>query len=65
MFNLNSIVMARPIAPTPTLNAEEAERLYELMEDVKPISQDERERMKRNYEFIRSIATFDLPECKW
>ena len=57
--------MARPIEPTPTLNAEEAERLYELMDKAKPISQVERERMKRNYEFIRSIATFDLPECKW
>ena len=53
--------MARPIEPTPTLNAEEAEGLYELMGRAKPISQVERERMKRNYEFIRSIATFDLP----
>jgi hypothetical protein len=58
-------VMATPIAPTPALNAEEAERLYEMMENVKPISREERERMKRNYEFIRSIATFELPECKW
>ena len=58
-------VMATPIAPTPALNPEEAERLYEMMENVKPISREERERMKRNYEFIRSIATFELPECKW
>lgn len=58
-------VMATPIAPTPTLTAEEAERLYEMMENVKPISKEERERMKRNYEFMRSIATFDLPECNW
>ena len=57
--------MAKPIAPTPSLNAEEAERLYEMMENVKPISKEERERMKRNYEFMRSIATFDLPECNW
>ena len=57
--------MAKPIAPTPTLTAEEAERLYEMMENVKPISKEERERMKRNYEFMRSIATFDLPECNW
>lgn len=47
------------------LNAEEAERLYEFMDNVKPISDEERERMKRNYEYIRSIAVFDLPECKW
>ena len=65
MFNLNLIIMARPIEPTRMLNAEEAERLYELMDNVKPISIEERERMKRNYEFIRSIAAFDLPECKW
>lgn len=57
--------MARPIEPTRMLNAEEAERLYELMDNVKPISDEERERMKRNYEYIRSIAAFDLPECKW
>ena len=57
--------MATPIAPTPVLNAEESERLFEMMDNVRPISKEERERMKRNYEFIRSIATFDLPECKW
>ena len=57
--------MAKPIPPTPVLNAEETERLYEMMENVRPISKEERERMKRNYEFIRSIATFELPECKW
>lgn len=57
--------MATPIASTPVLNAEETERLYEMMENVRPISKEERERMKRNYEFIRSIATFELPECKW
>lgn len=57
--------MAKPIAPTPVLNAEETVRLYEMMENVRPISKEERERMKRNYEFIRSIATFELPECKW
>ena len=57
--------MATPIAPTPALNAEEAERLYEMMENVKPISREERERMKRNYEYICSLATFELPECTW
>lgn len=57
--------MATPIASTPVLNAEETERLYEMMENVRPISKEERERMKRNYEFIRRIATFELPECKW
>ena len=58
-------IMATPIAPTPILNAEESERLYEMIDNVKPVSPEERERMKRNYEYIRSIATFELPECNW
>ena len=57
--------MATPIAPTPILNAEESERLYKMIDNVKPVSPEERERMKRNYEYIRSIATFELPECNW
>ncbi len=57
--------MATPIAPTPILNAEESEKLYEMIDNVKPVSLEERERMKRNYEYIRSIATFELPECNW
>ena len=58
-------IMATPIAPTPILNAEESERLYEMIANVIPVSPEERERMKRNYEYIRSIATFELPECNW
>ena len=58
-------VMATPIAPTPILNAEESERWYKMIDNVKPVSPEERDRMKRNYEYIRSIATFELPECNW
>ena len=57
--------MAKPIELTPTLRGKDAEKLLEIMDNVKPISQEERERMRRNYEFMRSIATFDMPECKW
>ena len=57
--------MATPIELTPTLRGKDAERFLREMDNVRPITKEERERMKRNYEFIRSIATFDLPECKW
>ena len=57
-------IMAKPIELTPTLRGQDAEKLLEIMDNVKPISQEERDRMRRNYEFMRSIATFDMPECK-
>ena len=56
--------MATPIELTPTLTGKDAETLLSIMEDVKPISKEERERMKCNYEFFRSIASFEMPECK-
>lgn len=56
--------MAKPIELTPTLRGEDAERLLRIMEDVKPISESERNRMRSNYEYFRSIATFEIPECK-
>lgn len=56
--------MAKPIELTPTLKGKEAERVLEMMENVKPISNATRERMRRNYNFLRSIANFDLPESK-
>ena len=56
--------MAKPIELTPTLRGKDAEKLLEIMDNVKPISQEERERIRKNYEFFRSIATFDMPECK-
>ena len=58
------MIMAKPIELTPTLRGKDAEILLRIMEDVRPISNEERERIKRNYEFFRSIATFDMPECK-
>ena len=56
--------MATPIELTPTLTGKDAETLLSIMEDVKPISKEERERMRCNYDFFRSIASFEMPECK-
>ena len=56
--------MARPIELTPTLRGKDAERFFEMMDNVKPVSKEELERMKKNYEYFRSIATFPMPECK-
>lgn len=58
------IIMARPIELTPTLRGKDAERFFEMMDNVKPVSKEELERMKKNYEYFRSIATFPMPECK-
>ena len=52
--------MATPIAPTPVLNAEESERLFEMMDNVKPVSKEELEQIKKDYEYFKSIATFKM-----
>lgn len=50
--------MARPIKETPTLRGKDAERFLRLMEEVQPVSKEEMERIKKNYEYIKSIATY-------
>ena len=52
--------MARPIAPTPTSRGLEALRFMERMDNVKPISKERREEMRRNYELAKSWANFPL-----
>jgi hypothetical protein len=52
--------MARPIAPTPTLKGLEALRFMEKMDNVKPMSKKDKEQMKRDYELVKSRATFPL-----
>ena len=52
--------MARPIATTPTLKGLEALRFMEKMENVKPISQERKEEMRKNYELFKSKATFPV-----
>ena len=52
--------MARPIAETPVLRGLEALRFMETMEKVKPVSQKRREEIKRDYQLVKSWATFPL-----
>ena len=50
--------MARPIKETPTLRGKDAERFLRLMDELKPVSKEELEKIRADYEFIKSIATF-------
>lgn len=52
--------MARPIRETPILFGKDAARFEERMKQKRVISKEERERMKKNYEYFKSIAKFDL-----
>ena len=53
--------MARPIADTPILRGKDAKRFREAIENVQPLSKEERERMKKAYELAKQRATFYLP----
>ena len=50
--------MARPIKETPILKGKDAERFLRLMDGMKPASKEELERVKKNYEYMMSIADF-------
>ena len=52
--------MARPIAETPILYGEDAERFLYNMQHVRPVSKEKRERMQNAYEWMKSIATFPM-----
>lgn len=52
--------MARPIKETPILFGEDARRFLEAMENVKPASQEEKQRVRAAYERMKKIATFIL-----
>ena len=54
----NNSTMARPIAETPILYGEDAERFMQRMHNVQKISAEEKERMRKSYEWIKSISTF-------
>lgn len=64
IFAKNSIEeekkMARPIAETPILFGEDAERFLYEMEHVEPLSEELQESSRRAYEWLKSIATFTL-----
>ena len=50
--------MARPIKETPILKGKDAERFLRLMDEVQPVSKEELEKMRKDYEYFMSIATF-------
>ena len=52
--------MARPIGETPVLYGEDAVRFLKDMENVKPASNEEKERVRKAYEMLKKIATFKM-----
>lgn len=50
--------MARPIKETPILYGKDAERFLNEMKDVKPTSEEEKQRVRASYERIKKLATF-------
>ena len=49
--------MARPIRETPILFGEDARRFEELIKHPRKISSEEKERRRKNYEFVMKAAT--------
>ena len=47
--------MARPIKETPTLTGKDAKRFIDKMQNVKPISIKERQRINENYLKLKRI----------
>lgn len=50
--------MARLIKETPVLTGKDAERFVKRMNEKRIVSDKEIERVKKNYEYILSIAKF-------
>ncbi|MBO7288172.1 MAG: hypothetical protein IIW55_07630 [Bacteroidales bacterium] len=50
--------MARKIQETPILTGKDAERFIKRMQETRTVSDEEIERVKKNYEYIMSIAKF-------
>jgi len=53
-------IMAEPIADTPVIRGKDALRFMQAMANVKPISKKRRAEMERNYQLVKSRATFPL-----
>ena len=53
--------MARPIKETPTIKGKDSIRFQKEMDNLAPASAEEKERMRRSYELMKSIATFPMP----
>jgi hypothetical protein len=60
-FLQRGIFMARPIKETPTISGKDSRRFQEAMDNLVPISPEEREDQRRAYELLKSIATFPMP----
>ena len=54
----NNETMARKIQETPILTGKDAERFIKRMQETRTVSDEEIERVKKNYEYIMSIAKF-------
>ncbi len=52
--------MARPIKETPVLTGKDAERFVQKLENIKPVSEEERVAAELAYEKFKNIATFPL-----
>jgi hypothetical protein len=57
----NKYIMARPIKDTPIISGDDARRFTEAMENVVPLPQEEREEIKKAYEWFKSRAKFPMP----
>ena len=55
------VELACPDNETTILYGDDAKRFIKLMNAVRPVSRDELDRMEKNYKFVKSIATFDMP----
>jgi hypothetical protein len=52
--------MARPIKETPVITGKDAILFEQRMKEVKPLPPEERERMRKNFEIFKKIATFSV-----
>ena len=50
--------MARKFQETPILTGKDAERFVKRMQETRVVSDEEIERVRKNYEYIMSIAKF-------
>jgi hypothetical protein len=55
------VFMATPIKETPTIKGKDSIRFQEAMDNPTPISKEQKEKQRRAYEFMKSIATFPMP----
>ena len=52
-------IMARPIGETPVLYGEGAVCFLDEMGNVKPASNEEKKRVRKAYDMLKKIATFN------